>query len=235
MSTALALELKNLAKTYARKTHPVPVLRGADLDVVAGTWVAVTGKSGCGKSTLLQLAGALDKPDSGQILCFGAPVTEMGSGARARFRRQRIGFIFQSYQLLPGLTACENVMVAARLNGKSRSETLRRADSLLEKVGLRDRSTHRPAELSGGEQQRIAIARALVNDPDIILADEPTGNLDSENAVEIIKILTGLRDDEGKTIVMVTHDMSLTEHADQTYVLSDGVLGDLSAEALAKA
>jgi len=127
---------------------------------------------------------------------------------------------------LPGLTACENVMVAARLNGKSRSETLRRADSLLEKVGLRDRSTHRPAELSGGEQQRIAIARALVNDPDIILADEPTGNLDSENAVEIIKILTGLRDDEGKTIVMVTHDMSLTEHADQTYVLSDGVLGD---------
>lgn len=219
-----ALQLISLAKRYTLKTHAIDVLCGAELSVAPGTWVAVTGKSGCGKSTLLHLAGGLDSPDCGKVICFGQIVSDMRSDRSAVFRQKHIGFVFQSYQLMPGLTALENVALAGRLVGHSKRAATACALDLLAQVDLQDRAHHFPAELSGGEQQRIAIARALMNDPDIILADEPTGNLDPDTSADIIRILAELRDNSGKTIVMVTHDMSLTVRADQVFVLEGGQL-----------
>ena len=219
-----ALQLISLAKRYTLKTHAIDVLCGAELSVAPGTWVAVTGKSGCGKSTLLHLAGGLDSPDCGKVICFGQTVSDMRSDRSAVFRQKHIGFVFQSYQLMPGLTALENVALAGRLVGHSKRAATACALDLLAQVDLQDRAHHFPAELSGGEQQRIAIARALMNDPDIILADEPTGNLDPDTSADIIRILAELRDNSGKTIVMVTHDMSLTARADQVFVLEGGQL-----------
>ena len=219
-----ALQLISLAKRYTLKTHAIDVLCGAELSVAPGTWVAVTGKSGCGKSTLLHLAGGLDSPDCGKVICFGQTVSDMRSDRSAVFRQKHIGFVFQSYQLMPGLTALENVALAGRLVGHSKRAATACALDLLAQVDLQDRAHHFPAELSGGEQQRIAIARALMNDPDIILADEPTGNLDPDTSADIIRILAELRDNSGKTIVMVTHDMSLTVRADQVFVLEGGQL-----------
>ena len=219
-----ALQLISLAKRYTLKTHAIDVLCGAELSVAPGTWVAVTGKSGCGKSTLLHLAGGLDSPDCGKVICFGQIVSDMRSDRSAVFRQKHIGFVFQSYQLMPGLTALENIALAGRLVGHSKRAATACALDLLAQVDLQDRAHHFPAELSGGEQQRIAIARALMNDPDIILADEPTGNLDPDTSADIIRILAELRDNSGKTIVMVTHDMSLTVRADQVFVLEGGQL-----------
>lgn len=219
-----ALQLISLAKRYTLKTHAIDVLCGAELSVAPGTWVAVTGKSGCGKSTLLHLAGGLDSPDCGKVICFGQTVSDMRSDRSAVFRQKHIGFVFQSYQLMPGLSALENVALAGRLVGHSKRAATACALDLLAQVDLQDRAHHFPAELSGGEQQRIAIARALMNDPDIILADEPTGNLDPDTSADIIRILAELRDNSGKTIVMVTHDMSLTARADQVFVLEGGQL-----------
>ena len=219
-----ALQLISLAKRYTLKTHVIDVLRGVELAVEPGSWVTVTGKSGCGKSTLLHLAGALDNPDCGKVVCFGQTVSDMRADRSAVFRQKHIGFVFQSYQLMPGLTALENVALASRLVGNSKRVATARALDLLTQVDLQDRAHHFPAELSGGEQQRIAIARALMNDPDIILADEPTGNLDPDTSADIMRILAGLRDNDGKTIVMVTHDMSLTVRADQVFVLEGGQL-----------
>ena len=219
-----ALQLISLAKRYTLKTHAIDVLCGAELAVEPGTWVAVTGKSGCGKSTLLHLAGALDSPDCGKVVCFGQTVSDMRADRSAVFRQKHIGFVFQSYQLMPGLNALENVALASRLVGNSKRAATARALDLLTQVDLQDRAHHFPAELSGGEQQRIAIARALMNDPDIILADEPTGNLDPGTSEDIMRILAGLRDNDGKTIVMVTHDMSLTVRANQVFVLEGGQL-----------
>ncbi|MDP7398393.1 MAG: ABC transporter ATP-binding protein [Lentisphaeria bacterium] len=219
-----ALQLISLAKRYNLKTHVIDVLLGAELAVESGSWVAVNGKSGCGKSTLLHLAGALDSPDGGKVVCLGQTVSDMRADRSAVFRQKHIGFVFQSYQLMPGLTALENVALASRLVGNSKRAATTRALDLLTQVDLQDRADHFPAELSGGEQQRIAIARALMNDPDIILADEPTGNLDPDTSAEIIRILAGLRDNDGKTIVMVTHDMSLTVRADQVLILEGGQL-----------
>lgn len=226
-----ALQLISLAKRYTLKTHAIDVLCGAELSVAPGTWVAVTGKSGCGKSTLLHLAGGLDSPDCGKVICFGQTVSDMRSDRSAVFRQKHIGFVFQSYQLMPGLTALENVALAGRLVGHSKRAATACALDLLAQVDLQDRAHHFPAELSGGEQQRIAIARALMNDPDIILADEPTGNLDPDTSADIIRILAELRDNSGKTIVMVTHDMSLTVRADQVFVLEGGQL-HLPADAI---
>ena len=226
-----ALQLISLAKRYTLKTHAIDVLCGAELSVAPGTWVAVTGKSGCGKSTLLHLAGGLDSPDCGKVICFGQTVSDMRSDRSAVFRQKHIGFVFQSYQLMPGLSALENVALAGRLVGHSKRAATACALDLLAQVDLQDRAHHFPAELSGGEQQRIAIARALMNDPDIILADEPTGNLDPDTSADIIRILAELRDNSGKTIVMVTHDMSLTVRADQVFVLEGGQL-HLPADAI---
>mgnify|MGYP006086119053 CR=1 FL=1 len=220
----LALQLISLAKRYTLKTHVIDVLCGAELTVERGTWVAVTGKSGCGKSTLLHLAGALDSPDCGKVVCFGQTVSDLHADRGAVFRQKHIGFVFQSYQLMPGLTALENIALASRLVGNSKRAATARALDLLTQVDLQERAHHFPAELSGGEQQRIAIARAMMNDPDIILADEPTGNLDPDTSEDIMRILAGLRDNEGKTIVMVTHDMSLTVRANQVFVLEGGQL-----------
>ncbi len=222
--TLPALHIQALRKSYQHKAQTIHVLRGVDLIVEPGSWVMLTGKSGCGKTTLLRLAGTLDEPSSGNISCFGENVSGMRGLARARLRRRRIGFVFQSYLLLPDLDVIENVMLPGRLN-KSRMADLRRhALDLLTKLGMDHRLHHHPHELSGGEQQRVAIARALVNDPDLILADEPTGNLDQRSGEDIMRILAGLRDTAGKTILMVTHQPALTQYANRTLQLEDGLL-----------
>ena len=204
----------------------IDVLKGVDLSVSAGTWVSLAGESGCGKTTLLYILGTLDKPDDGTIQCFGQCISGMNSFEKARLRQVRIGFVFQTYHLFPELTAVENVMLPGRLAKTDLSDLKDRAMRLLRQIGMDSRHNHRPAELSGGEQQRIAIARALVNNPDIILADEPTGNLDDKNSLEIMEILAKLRDDQNKTIVMVTHDRKLAQFADKSYTLSEGKLTD---------
>lgn len=221
MSVAPAIEATGLVKRYRRPERTIDVLAEVDLRVKAGEWVAMTGPSGCGKTTLLHLLGILDKPDAGTIAYFGKDVARMGPFRKARLRRLHIGFIFQSYQLLPELSALENVMLPARFGGVRNPD---QAMALLERMGVAERQSHRPAEMSGGEQQRVAIARALINQPDVILADEPTGNLDAKNAAAIMEILQRLRDEDGKTIVMVTHDRELTSYADRVMVLNQGAL-----------
>lgn len=222
---AVALDVCGLRKSYRRPGRVIEVLRGIDLRVARGDWVVLTGKSGCGKTTLLHLLGALDRPSDGAIRYFGVDVTKMGAFAVARWRRRTIGFIFQSYQLFPELTALENVALAGRLDGVGKVTYLRRANALLDRVGLSERSGHRPAELSGGEQQRIGVARALMNRPSIILADEPTGNLDDVNSREIMELLEALRKSEQLTVVMATHDTRLPVHADRVLRIEDGLLG----------
>jgi len=220
----LALEVKSLKKSYLLSNQKIEVLKGIDLTVSAGRWVSFTGPSGCGKTTFLQLLGALDKPDEGSIKCFGQSITKLNSIKKAKLRRTRLGFIFQSYQLFSELDALENVSLPGRLGGDKLKDIIERAESLLLEMGLKDRLHHRPAELSGGEQQRIAIARALMNQPDIVLADEPTGNLDDKNSADIMEILSNLRNKEDKTIIMVTHDLNLTQYSDQTYIFKEGRL-----------
>jgi len=222
--TGIALQAVDLHKTYVLASHTIEVLRGVNLSVGAGEWLAVTGQSGCGKTTLLHLLGALDKPCSGDIVCCGQSLSRLGAVAKARLRRRRIGFIFQSYQLFPELTAHENVMLAGRIDGVATKLCRERARELLAGVGMEHRLAHRPAELSGGEQQRIAVARALMNRPDVILADEPTGNLDHDSGVEVMRILQRLHSGENLTIIMGTHDRAITEFADRTYVLAAGRL-----------
>ena len=219
-----ALEAIKLCKVYKRPERTIEVLKGVNLKVPDGKFVALSGQSGCGKTTLLHLLGALDKPTAGEIICFGQSVTEMGVFRQARFRLAEIGFVFQSYQLMPELSALENIMLAGQLGNLSGKESRERARHLLAQVGMSDRAEHRPAELSGGEQQRIAIARSLMNRPRIILADEPTGNLDPKNSRGILELLQELRQQEKKTILMVTHNRELTKAADITYVLENGVL-----------
>ncbi len=219
-----ALTVENLVKSYRRRKHTIEVLKGIDLQVDTGEWVALTGPSGCGKTTLLHVLGVLDKPTSGRILYFDKNTTGMGSLRQAKLRRTQIGFVFQSSQLFPELTALENVMLAGRLNRQSDTACRAAALALIEQMGVAHRLQHRPAELSGGEQQRLAIARALINKPRIILADEPTGNLDASNAGEIIRLLEELREREKLTVVMVTHDRDLARRADRTMIMQDGKL-----------
>ena len=219
-----ALSLQSVTKRYLRFSQSFEVLKGINLDVDPGEWITITGRSGSGKSTLIRAIGALDRIDRGDIYCFGESIVRMGPFKRARFRHSRIGFIFQSYQLLPDLTALENVILAKRLRSYQSKESKTYAQELLIRLRLEERFDHRPAELSGGEQQRVAIARALINRPDIILADEPTGNLDGGNSIEIMKLLQQLHKRENKTIIMVTHDSQLTEYSDKVYSLEKGLL-----------
>ncbi|HXU91019.1 MAG TPA: ABC transporter ATP-binding protein [Methylomirabilota bacterium] len=209
--------------------RPLTILDGITLDIARGDAVAVIGPSGSGKSTLLGLIAGLDAPTAGTITVGGVDITRLGESALARFRRETIGYVFQSYHLIPTLTAAENVAVPLELAGERRVSA--RARVLLEQVGLRDRGDHYPVQLSGGEQQRVALARAVALEPPLLLADEPTGNLDSATGAAIIELLFALNRERGSTLVLVTHDPALAERADRVVALRDGrVVGDRRRE-----
>lgn len=205
-----------------RSYGSLEVLRGISLEISPSEVVAVTGASGAGKTTLLQILGTLSRPDSGRLEIAGTDVLSLDDRALSRFRNRHIGFVFQFHHLLPEFTALENVCIPAFIARRSRSECERRAGELLSMMGLSHRMSHKPAELSGGEQQRVAIARALMNEPSVLLADEPSGNLDSRNREEIHRLFFDLRDNLGQTVVIVTHDEELAATADRKIVMSDG-------------
>ena len=212
-----------IALTDIRKRFgTLDVLRGVSLEVARGEVVAGVGASGAGKSTLLPIAGTLMRPDGGRVVIDGTDVGALGDRALSRFRNERIGFVFQFHHLLPEFTALENVMIPALIGRRDKRAAARRAAELLETMGLAERLEHKPAALSGGEQQRVAIARALMNDPAVLLADEPSGNLDSRNREEIHRLFFDLRDRTGQTVVIVTHDEGLAATADRRVVMSDG-------------
>jgi lipoprotein-releasing system ATP-binding protein len=230
MNSPFVLSARGVFKSYYKNRIEVPVLRGVDIDVTAGLVTALVGRSGSGKSTLMHLLATLDHPDRGQIMFRGQRIDNAPRRERDRYRNQDIGIIFQFYHLLPELTALENVL-APTMIGRSawsyfrhRKQARRRAEAMLDRVGLLHRATHKPAELSGGEMQRAAIARALMTDPALLLADEPTGNLDTETGLEILKLLTELNHDDGLTIVMITHDDAIAERADVCHRMQDGQL-----------
>ena len=205
-----------------KRFSTVEALKGVSLEVAQKEIVAIVGKSGAGKSTLLQILGTLMPADSGKVEIAGVDISTLAERELAAFRNQHIGFVFQFHHLLPEFTALENVMMPALIGGKSQAEARKRAMELLELVGLTDRATHKPVQMSGGEQQRVAIARALFCRPSVVLADEPTGNLDSANRDEIQRLLMDVRDRFDQTIVMVTHDMALADSVDRKIVMSDG-------------
>jgi len=212
------IHLKDIRKSFGT----LEVLKGIDLDIKRGEIVSIVGPSGAGKTTLLQIMGTLDRADSGQVFINGTDVSHLGQKALARFRNQQIGFVFQFHQLLPEFTAMENVMIPALIGGRSRKETRRRAEELLALMGLSERADHKPSELSGGEKQRVAVARALINDPAVVMADEPSGSLDSANKAELHRLFFDLRDRLGQTFVIVTHDEELARTTDRTIHICDG-------------
>ncbi|MCP4641863.1 MAG: ABC transporter ATP-binding protein [bacterium] len=216
------IECRNLVKTFHDGTRELRILCGLDLAVDEGKALAISGPSGVGKSTLLHIIGTLDRPTSGEVLFRGKPLLKMGRAAMNRIRNNDIGFVFQFYHLLPEFTAFENVMMPALCRGLRRAVCAPRAEELLTKVGLAERMTHKPGMLSGGEQQRVAIARALYNEPSVVLADEPTGNLDENTGQEITELLFELNRSEGVTLVLVTHDEALAERADSWVHLHEG-------------
>jgi len=218
------IEARNITKTIDTGTHRVEILRGVDFQVPAGQFVAIMGASGSGKSTLLGLLAGLDTPTSGRIVLDGVDITGLSEDKLAVVRGRKIGFVFQSYQLIPTLTAEENVLLPYELAGGGVSVGMARARELLESVGLSDRLDHYPVQLSGGEQQRVALARAFMAKPPILMADEPTGNLDSANGAHVLELLNALNRRERTTLVLVTHDVSLTAHADRIITLRDGMI-----------
>lgn len=214
----------DLTKSYRLGRQHIAAVRDVSLKIYRGEIVALTGTSGSGKSTLLHLLGGLDKPSSGAIEINGKNINRMSDRALSKFRNQTIGFVFQSFYLQPFLTLRRNIEVAAMPRRTRRAERIARTDELARRVGLYDRLNHRPQELSGGQIQRAAIARALLNQPQIILADEPTGNLDSQNSQEIINLFKQIRDDYGTTIIIATHDHEIASQADRIITLKDGAL-----------
>ena len=218
------LDARNLHKSYVMGDRTLEVLRGIDLTVQRGEFLALRGASGAGKSTLLHLLGGLDLPNHGEILFDGVNLLKLPARALAQLRNRRVGFIFQAYHLLPELSAIENVMLPARMGRQSPDAAESRALELLDRVGLAARAMHRPYEMSGGEQQRVAIARSLVNKPDLILADEPTGNLDSHTGQEIIQLLYDLGAERQATLVIATHDAKIAARAPRVMELADGQL-----------
>jgi len=218
------VELVNVVKVYRLgEGVEVPALRGVSLKIDKGEFVSVQGPSGSGKTTLLNMIGGLDKPTKGRVIIDGVDITDLGEKELAHFRREKIGFIFQTYNLVPLLTALENVELPMMLSGKfSESEVRRRAEELLALVGLEERMHHRPTQLSGGEQQRVAIARALANEPAIILADEPTGNLDQISGQRIINLMKNLNETLNQTFIIVTHDPMVAEQTERKFYLVDG-------------
>ena len=210
------------ARNIHRKFDALEVLKGVDLKVNKGEIVSIVGPSGAGKTTLLQILGTLDEPDAGSVLVEGVDLVTMSEKDKALFRNRQLGFIFQFHQLLPEFTALENVMIPALMNGKEEGEASRKAKELLAYLQLYDRLEHKPSELAGGEKQRVAVARALVNEPQIILADEPSGSLDSKNKDELHRLLFELRDKFGLTIIIVTHDKELAALSDRVIEMMDG-------------
>jgi putative ABC transport system ATP-binding protein len=217
------VEAVNLEKTYMLGKVPVNALRGVNLKVESGDFLAILGPSGSGKSTLLNLIGALDKPTEGKMLIEGVDVSTLSDNQLADLRR-RIGFVFQFFNLIPRFTARENVELSMSIADMSKAERRKRAEDLLETVGLKERMNHKPSELSGGEQQRVAIARALANNPRFLLMDEPTGNIDSKTASEIVGLIKKLNEERGVTIIMVTHDQRLASQTKKTVLMFDGAI-----------
>ncbi len=224
MSETMEVAIKSLTKTYHRGSEAVEVLTNLDLDIEKGSFEALMGPSGSGKSTLLNLIAGLDSPTSGTLQVAGADLNKMSEGARAKWRAQNVGFVFQTFNLMPVLTALENVMLPLLLTSLSSSERKERATTALRVVGLEDRMKHYPRELSGGQEQRVTIARAIVTDPRIIVADEPTGDLDRKSAEEILVLLGKLNKEFEKTIIMVTHDPAAAESARVVHQLDKGRL-----------
>ena len=214
------IELRDVSKTVTRGTEPLTILHPLTLQVPRGQFLAIVGPSGSGKSTLLGLIAGLDAPSSGQVLIDGVDITRLNEDALARLRGEKIGFVFQFFHLIPSLTAYENVAVPMEIAGVPNPRG--RAEMLMEEVGLTGRAHHYPSQLSGGEQQRVALARALANNPPIVLADEPTGNLDSSNGRHIMELLRGVHRSRGSTVVLVTHDVELASLADARLALRDG-------------
>jgi putative ABC transport system ATP-binding protein len=218
------LEVKDVKKSYRMGKVLVPALRGVSFDVEEGELVTIFGPSGSGKSTLLHLIGCLDRPDRGEILIDGADVLKMSDDELAELRLKKIGFVFQFFNLLPRLTALRNVQLPLTIAGATEGEALEKAKEMLKLVGLEARMNHKPSELSGGEQQRVAIARALINNPKIVLADEPTGNLDTKTGWEIVQLMKELNEKKGQTFVIVTHDPHIAETAHRIIHLKDGLI-----------
>ena len=212
------IEIKSVTKSFGS----LQVLKGIDLRIEKGEIVSIVGPSGAGKTTLLQILGTLDKPDSGSVVVDGIETSTLSTNKLSEFRNTHLGFVFQFHQLLPEFTAIENIMIPAYIAGMKPKEARSRAEELLAFMGLSDRATHKPNELSGGEKQRVAVARALMNNPAVILADEPSGSLDSKNKEELHKLFFELRDKFGQTFVIVTHDETLATLTDRTIHLKDG-------------
>ncbi len=221
------VEAKNVTKTYMLGKIPVEALRGVNLKVETGDFVSILGPSGSGKSTMLNLIGALDKPTSGTLLIDGVDISKLNDNQLADIRR-RIGFVFQFFNLIPRLTARDNVELSMAISDMGKAQRRKRSEELLETVGLKDRINHKPAELSGGQQQRVAIARALANNPKFLLLDEPTGNIDSKTASEVIALIKKLNVEHNVSIIMVTHDQHLAREATRTVQMFDGeIISDM--------
>ena len=223
------IEIKGVTKSFSS----LQVLKGIDLRIEKGEIVSIVGPSGAGKTTLLQILGTLDKPDSGSVVVDGIETSTLSTNKLSEFRNRHLGFVFQFHQLLPEFTAIENIMIPAYIAGMKPKEARSRAEELLAFMGLSDRATHKPNELSGGEKQRVAVARALMNNPAVILADEPSGSLDSKNKEELHKLFFELRDKFGQTFVIVTHDETLATLTDRTIHLKDGRIVGEGSEASA--
>jgi putative ABC transport system ATP-binding protein len=219
----MIIELRDVVRSYGQGAGKVQALRGISAEIEAGSMTAIVGPSGSGKSTLLNLLGALDKPTSGKVIVAGQDLSQLNDTALTKLRRERIGFVFQFFNLLPTLNAKENVLLPAKLAGRSGKELDARAEELLTRVGLKERMHHRPDQLSGGEMQRVAISRALIMDPPVLLADEPTGNLDSKTGREVMSLLRGAVDAR-RTVILVTHDPRMALIADQILTIRDGEL-----------